>query len=52
MKLVMEEYEQHKESNSMPFDASRLIFGGFEVIIDVYISETAFDPLRKLGRYV
>ena len=32
---VMAEYEALRDSNPMPFDASRVIFGGFDVIIDV-----------------
>lgn len=34
MEAVMSEYETLRESNPMPFDASRLIYGGFEVILD------------------
>ncbi|MBT8140398.1 MAG: DUF1428 domain-containing protein [Gammaproteobacteria bacterium] len=34
MKAVMAEYEQLRESNPMPFDAKRIIYGGFEVIVD------------------
>jgi len=32
---VMQEYERLKEKNPMPFDRSRMIHGGFEVMIDV-----------------
>lgn len=34
MEAVMAEYEKLQESNPMPFDASRIIYGGFEMVID------------------
>ena len=32
MKLMMEDPDASKESNPMPFDGKRLIFGGFNVV--------------------
>ena len=34
MKKVMEDPRLHPESNPMPFDGQRMIYGGFELIVD------------------
>ena len=34
MKKVMEDPRLHPQNNPMPFDGKRLIFGGFEMILD------------------
>lgn len=34
MSAVMSEYESLRETNPMPFDATRLIYGGFEVLLE------------------
>lgn len=34
MKAVMEDPRLQPETNPMPFDGTRLIYGGFEVIVD------------------
>ncbi len=34
MKKVMEDPRLHPETNPMPFDGKRLIYGGFEAVVD------------------
>jgi len=34
MKKVMEDPRMHDETNPMPFDGKRLIYGGFEMILE------------------
>ena len=34
MKKMMDDPRMHPDSNPMPFDGKRLIYGGFEVIVD------------------
>lgn len=34
MKQVMEDPRLQPESNPMPFDGSRMIYGGFQMIVD------------------
>ena len=34
MKKVMEDPRLSREANPMPFDGQRMVFGGFEVIVD------------------
>ena len=35
MKKTMEDPRMHSDQNPMPFDGKRMIYGGFEVIVDV-----------------
>ena len=35
MAALMEDPDMSEEANPMPFDASRLIYGGFEVVLEV-----------------
>ncbi|MBU2874737.1 DUF1428 domain-containing protein [Marinobacter salexigens] len=34
MKNVMEEWQSNVDDNPMPFDGARMIFGGFQVVLD------------------
>lgn len=34
MEKVMEDSRMNNESNPMPFDGSRMIFGGFQMVVD------------------
>jgi len=34
MEKVMKDSRMNNESNPMPFDGSRLIFGGFQIVVD------------------
>ena len=34
MKLAMDDPRMHSDTNPMPFDGMRMIYGGFEVLVD------------------